>query len=273
MDLILAIEVKGMNGKSIAYVLDTLHKKYNVCTFIIGGAIRDTVMAVCNRITVPPCKDVDIGFCCSASEIEKICNNESWPVHTRFTGRVDIGKNDSVTRGIILEGKSINSYNNDVRRVSSSVPACIGSDLFVENIFRDFTIGSIWYDPVNKVIIDPTGHGIEDTLQMKLRIPVDKSMWNNWVLGNPSKLMRYFKHRANGYTVIDQATEDFIIKCIKNGCNGKTFSADDMYCSTTLSRSINVGKDAAQKKKNFKDVLEKSLGTAKVQELFGNTLN
>jgi hypothetical protein len=45
---------------------------------------------------------------------------------------------------------------------------------------------------------------------LKLRIPV--SNWKFWFQGNPTKLMRYMKMKAKGYSAIDLETEKFILE-------------------------------------------------------------
>jgi hypothetical protein len=266
MDVILKTPVGGLHNQTMGTVMDRLYNRHSICTFIIGGAIRDTIISICNNLPAQPCKDIDIGFSTSATEMEAIMQKENWIGQKVSTGRIEIGRVVQKNE-ITLEGKAINSFNNDM--VSDHhKPQCIGNDLYVENVYRDFTIGAIWYDPVNKAIIDPTGHGVEDALTMKLRIPVPKNLWPAWVRGNPSKLMRYYKHRANGYTAIDQETDDFITDCVTKGCNGKTFSANEMNCANTLSKGVHVGHNKDQKKQNFKKVLVDSLGHQKVQQLF-----
>ncbi len=54
---------------------------------------------------------------------------------------------------LYLEGKSINGLNNDIEPWSGGTKST-GSDLHSEPMYRDFTLNSLCYDPVNKVIIE-----------------------------------------------------------------------------------------------------------------------
>ncbi|KAL9648072.1 hypothetical protein ABK040_012126 [Willaertia magna] len=113
-------------------------------------------------------------------------------------GSVIIGNENCDLR---LKGKAISGLNNDNHPVKSGIPRCFGTDLVRENICRDFTCNALWYDPINKCIIDPTGdgQGIKDVLEKVIRIPVKEKYWNFWAKGNPSKIMRYYKFMQMGY--------------------------------------------------------------------------
>jgi hypothetical protein len=53
-------------------------------------------------------------------------------------------------------------------------------DLFEENICHDFCCNSLYYDPQNLVVYDPTGWGVHDCFRRLLRIPVPRSQWFDW---------------------------------------------------------------------------------------------
>jgi hypothetical protein len=83
-----------------------------------------------------------------------------------------------------LEGKTIRCMNSDVNLYDSKQPIkSIGTDLWLENIYGDFTVNRLWYDPSNDMIIDPTGWGVADTLNKHLRIPVPQAQWDMWARG------------------------------------------------------------------------------------------
>jgi hypothetical protein len=171
---------------------------------------------------------------------------------------VKIGKED----GNPLEGKCINGYNNGKFEIKStknkSIPICIGTDLYAENICRDFTVNSLWYDPINETVIDPTSKGIQDTIKKILRIPVSKKDQKQewWFKGNPSKILRYWKFIARGYTP-DEETQKFVIeKAKKVYKDSNTDWKDRMNCSFFIWHNYKTNDE----KKRFQDCIKKDLG-------------
>ena len=60
----------------------------------------------------------------------------------------------------ILFLKTLGGWNCD-RMPLSSTPKSFGSELHLEASYRDFTCNALCYDPLNKMIIDPTGFGMQ----------------------------------------------------------------------------------------------------------------
>lgn len=224
-----------------------------ICVFIVGGAIRDCIIGKDKK----EINDIDMGFGCTANEIEAIARKNSWWKSNCFIspfGRVQLGDSSKI---LFLEGKSINGFNNDRIKIPN-LPSSIGTDLFAENMYRDFSCNALWYDPFNEVIIDPTGHGVEDSLKMILRIPVDKDFWDKWIEGNPLKLYRYWKFRARGYKPADQDTKNFF--CSKAFEIAKKWKKND--CKIMLLNGVIGGKQdsvAKSKAKYFRDCLNEDL--------------
>ncbi len=204
-DIFRAIFATKIEGMDITFrqVFDVLLGK-GICVFVVGGAIRDSIIG---NAWPPICiyyylgkkkeeiKDIDMGFGCSAKMIKTIAIEQGWwkPNYSISPfGMLQLG---DTAKDLYLEGKSINGMNNDRLRLPNK-PSTTSSDLFAENIYRDFSCNALWYDPFNETIVDPTGHGVEDSLKKILRIPVDKDMWDTWLTGNSTKVYRYWKFRA-----------------------------------------------------------------------------
>jgi hypothetical protein len=107
---------------------------------------------------------------------------------------------------LYLEGKSLDELNNDRHPIVSKfknliISTSIETNLYNVHFCRNFTYNAFWYDCINKTIIDSTGQGIDDVLNLKLRIPVLN--WDIWMEGNPTKLMRYMKMKVKGYFPVD----------------------------------------------------------------------
>ena len=45
-----------------------------------------------------------------------------------------------------------------------------------------------------------------------LRIPVPRSRWEEWIQGNPTKLIRYWKFIGRGFKPVDFNTHEFMVK-------------------------------------------------------------
>ena len=78
---------------------------------------------------------------------------------------------------------------------------------FGDGIALEYTTNSLAYfaDGLN-IVIDITGTGITDTCTMKIRIPVDANMRDEWTLQSYIKVFWFWKLRKKGYTAIDDVS-------------------------------------------------------------------
>jgi hypothetical protein len=67
--------------------------------------------------------------------------------------------------------------------------------------YRDFACNCVYYDPVNRVLIDPTGSGIEDALGHRLRMVYDKELQSKAEIGRIG--LRAVVMLALGYEITD----------------------------------------------------------------------
>jgi hypothetical protein len=169
--------------------------------FVVGGAVRDAVQG---RTDI---KDIDMAYGCSAAEMRRVAAAEGWPVaYTSPNGLVQLGEQKAK---FALEGKSLNGFNSDVADFAE--PRVCGCDLTRELSVRDFTCNSLFYDPLNGTVLDPSGVGVADARARRLRIPVAQESWSEWVRGNPTKLLRYWKMVSRDYSAADAVTRAFIL--------------------------------------------------------------
>ncbi|KAF0978386.1 hypothetical protein FDP41_002901 [Naegleria fowleri] len=231
-----------------ATYLDVLKYIVNegVPVFIVGGAVRDVLYAVLKeketniQNIIGKVKDIDIGFGCPPQKLFE-----------KLSKKYTTGIQSPGPRGLVV----------------SDIPQCFGTDLVGENICRDFTCNSLWYDLINECVIDPIGkgQGIKDALNKVLRIPVKEKYRDFWAKGNPSKIMRYYKFLQKGYKPADESTRQFIIKMANK------FSDGEMECKNQLIKGVmNSKTDAAalKKKEEFLELLKKDVGSARLKELF-----
>jgi tRNA nucleotidyltransferase/poly(A) polymerase len=262
---ILSDNIPGLNISYIKF-MKGVHEE-NIPIFIVGGAVRDVIYEFCvgkktEMDNVNSINDIDFGFGDSPENLKKAIKRRALVddgdiIIRKTTGLVKIGKES----GNPLEGKCINGYNNDRYEIKSSknnsIPICIGTDLNAENICRDFTVNALWYDPINETVIDPTSKGIQDTIKKIVRIPVtnkyQKQEW--WFKGNPSKILRYWKFIARGYTP-DEGTRKFIIEKAKQVYSDQnTKWKDQMNCTIFLNNYNNNFE-----KEKFKNCIKEDLG-------------
>ena len=203
--------VTGLGMVTASMVLDTL--KANGCpVFIFGGVVRDQFLGLSPN-------DVDVEVECEIAAIVAICKRE-WGSH------VCGGENDNITHiGTKDDPKAIDLAPTNMTFYASLV-----------NL--EYTANSLAYGKNGEdLILDIPGSGVKDACNKIIRIPSDDnsvSSWETWYTSD-SKLYRYWKLRAKGFTAFNNATEDYIIhnvmRAINNGVpTGREFK--DFYCKT-----------------------------------------
>lgn len=248
-DIILARKVSGLRDVSFLQVLQEFYSA-NIPVFIVGGAVGD-VVTVANDYKmidieqIENIKDIDLGFGESAQTVLELMLKKGWKCSmNRQTGLISIGDKT----GIFLEGKSINGLNSDRYTLEIETLVNMGTNLYIDTICRDFTMNSLWYDAMNRVIIDPTRHGLQDTLNKTLRVPVPWEDRMLWVKGNPTKLIRYWKFIARGYQPANKNTREFIIEqATLYGCDEN--KRKRLECYNQLTFGIKHGNDGAAQKR------------------------
>jgi len=76
--------------------------------------------------------------------------------------------------------------------------AVFGTSFETDVAHRDFACNSVYYDPVNKVIIDPTGRGLSDAKKKELYIVCDPQIRNSY--HQAEVVIRFFKFLCRGFT-------------------------------------------------------------------------
>lgn len=272
MDTIFKKQVLGLK----ATFNDIFQKMFDngIAVFVVGGAIRDVLQGM----QAGDINDIDMSFDCSARELEDLAKKEGWqPVSVRpSSGLVQLG---TVTPGqLYLEGKHIFGHNSDTLVTSPGV-RCSGADLTLELFCRDFTVNALFYDPINRTIVDISGCGVQDATNKILRIPVEQSMWETWVNGNPSKLLRYYKFMSRGYTPACEETRKFIMRkwqeltCPDTAADrqphqDKYHPTSPCYLTPRLLRIL-YGNLKPKEQAGFKQAMEADLGADFFKKHFG----
>lgn len=204
--------VTGLEMVTASTVLDTL--KANGCpVFIFGGVVRDQFLGVSSN-------DVDVEVECEIASIVAICRRE-WGSH------VCGDENDTITHiGMKDDPKAMDLAPTNMTFYASLV-----------NL--EYTANSLAYGKNGEdIILDIPGSGVKDACNRTIRIPSDddsESSWDDWYTSD-SKLYRYWKLRAKGFTAFNNATKSYItsnvVRAISdNGVpRGRAFK--NFYCKT-----------------------------------------
>lgn len=81
--------------------------------------------------------------------------------------------------------------------------AQFGADLSTDVAHRDFACNALYYDPKNKVIIDPSGSGLADVQTRKLTLVSDRGRQSS--VEAAKMAIRFFKFVSRGYAPADSA--------------------------------------------------------------------
>lgn len=150
-----------------------------------GGFVRDLVNSVYPH-------DLDGQYSCKTEEILKYCREilgESFCSADRNSSFFFIGNHS-------LEGFNWNAFFS------------------LED--QEYTPDSLYYDPLNKVLIDLSGNGLEDIMRTQIRIPVERSNWDKWLIKDNDdpilrlyslrKVPRYWKLKKIGFKDYNEET-------------------------------------------------------------------
>jgi tRNA nucleotidyltransferase/poly(A) polymerase len=196
--------------------VDAIHRAgYEV--FLTGGAIRDAVHAMAARPDateaelIAMLKDIDLATTAPPPVIREICmsiapeyeNGGVWsPKDVDQFGSVLVGGPKAKLPN--PEGLDINCLRSDgafeqmifhADTGENAYPYTFDHSLLDDTGTRDFTCNALYYDPRTKVLIDPTGKGIEDAKQKRLRI----SRWQT-LEKDDNIALRFWKFRLRGFT-------------------------------------------------------------------------
>ena len=218
--------VEGIGGGvTVAVVLNALEKD-GCFPFFYGGVVRDIFLDSASLA------DVDLEADCNPENVMDICN-ENWGSQNCYSNNP----------AIVHIGRVVNSPD-DAIDVASTELTFYGQNSLLN---LEYTVNSLALH--GSIIIDLTGHGVEDVCAKKIRIPSDDNSvqsWDNWRETSPVRLYRYWKLRTKGFTAADQDTSGYIIAQTKlaiTADNGNEFKG--FYCRTVYqAKGYNVSIDS-----------------------------
>jgi len=191
-------------------VLSSISQGGHHC-YLVGGQVRDIIRGVLST-------DVDFNYSCTAQQVALICVGRCWPTKLKAIGPVQlpnyvlIGDEGSEN---YLEGFSI-SFN--------ATKACYE---------MDFRQNMCMYDLTNDVIIDKTGHGVQDIRSRSLRLScATNESYQAWAAATITpgfKELRYIK---------------FLLRALAKGEPLQTDDAERTFVVNSLRRSMLTNADA-----------------------------
>lgn len=165
--------------------------------FLVGGTVRDV-------LSNTPTNDVDV--------VTSMPLQKSLPlIQSMYRSKPSISKEN----GFVRIGGSPGSGDPfiDLKMFSHSdlgtSNAIFGNNLDLDLEHRDFACNSIYYDPINKALIDPSGRGITDAENRILFVVCNTSRRIAFMLGQIG--IRFFKFRSFGFTATT-GTDEIILR-------------------------------------------------------------
>jgi hypothetical protein len=147
--------------------------------------------------------------------------------------KMDPDRRWAVRASYISFGRPINADGDDLPfAIEGAIPqkGVKGEDGMVELgwAMGDFACNGLNYCSLNKVIIDMSGHGVQDCQGKPpiLRIPYGEKQWETWMhlLHHWVNLWRWFKFRARGQTGSSEEAKDkkFVVQQLIQNCKMKS---------------------------------------------------
>jgi hypothetical protein len=164
----------------------------NFC-FLVGGQVRDILRGVLSS-------DCDFNYSCSAQEVAMVCVRHEWAVKYKPIG-------DTPAPNYVLIGDESSAHYLEGFPLSFNA---------TEPCYKmDFRQNMCFYDLTNDVVLDKTGHGVEDIRARALRLScAEGESYESWAAATITpglKELRYVKFllraRAKGAPLTVDAAE------------------------------------------------------------------
>jgi hypothetical protein len=160
--------------------------------FVTGGAVRDILLGGnpndIDLATTMPAPDLYADIVASPARLGKKGGRQGQPeVRKNFPFSIVQIEPTKVTGLDILSTHDLSHGNSSL-------------SLDMDAFARDFTINALYFDPTSKLVIDPTGSGLQDIVDKKLRFVRQPG---KAVAADPVMAARWIKFMKKGYTPAD----------------------------------------------------------------------
>jgi hypothetical protein len=208
-------------GRQASAYLGWLHQR-GIEAYLVGGVVRDLIAGTSSGLTDDEVKEKmrDVDIVAAAPPMVGVKMFAEHPVAGGKSYNQAGGVwSDAGKWGMVLAGGAKGGFGNreegldyasmlsagafqpviqnqDAPAEPDVAPLDFDHDIQKDARRRDFSVNSLYYDPHNHAILDPTGYGIEDAQKKHLRVIAgDKEL-----VGNHNISFRFWKFRIRGYT-------------------------------------------------------------------------
>ncbi len=193
--------------------------------YLCGGAIRDAIHEfhtkpdATTEELIETLKDIDIVTSAPPPVVREIAQKIApeykdgavWspPIVDQFGSVLIGGPKAGLPNPEGLDVTSIRSEGAHTTQIPHSdtgekvFPYTFDHEIEDDTKTRDFACNSLYYDPLNKVLLDPTGKGIEHSQNRQLRV-ADRDNLSQ----DDSAALRFWKFRLRGFTATEKDTKD-----------------------------------------------------------------
>ncbi|MEV0269665.1 hypothetical protein AB0H43_12865 [Hamadaea sp. NPDC050747] len=165
--------------------------------FLTAGAVRDI-------IADRECRDVDIATTMPLEKLFRI-------VDGMYEGTIRFD-NENRSNGQLTLGGAPGTTDPFVdirvfRHLWPGTPRAIfGSSFEQDTAYRDFACNSLYFDPINNALIDPTGYGLSDAADSRLRAVYNAKLRTHLQIAEIG--VRMIKFCVQGYSAADGHEEE-----------------------------------------------------------------
>lgn len=177
-------------------------RRASITMFFFGGAVVHALLGDIAGIV-----DVDVTYGELPARLKHQLDGAGFhPVRLENNVKLVCGTGKRVMEGMPMFSCEVND------EAVLSTERVVSNDLDENLLTIDFCCNSVLFDPIANHFIDPSGAGLHDIMNKKLRIPVVHSMWDLWLNQNKRKCARYWKMRLQGFTAATVETHEFLVK-------------------------------------------------------------
>lgn len=179
-------------------VMEIWSRGYEI--FLVGGTVRDIIAGL-------PTNDVDLVTSMPLIKAVPLLSS-------MYRKEPEISHKDGYVRlgGTPRSGDPFIDLKMFCHDDPGTDVALFGNQFHLDMQYRDFACNSIYYDPINQTLIDPSGTGISDAQTKSLFIVCDITRRKPYSLGQLA--IRFFKFMSRGFiastTTIDLVTSQVV---------------------------------------------------------------
>lgn len=185
------------NSSYFDFISEVWYRGFDI--FLVGGTVRDVINGSISN-------DVDLVTSMPLSKVYSLATAMFGRIPKEYcktnTGYIKIAGSSS-SEDPFMDLKTFCSHGLGTDH------AVFGNNMSLDTSLRDFACNAVYYEPINQLLIDPSGIGIRDAQEKRLSIVADKSIPNRrYQVGTIP--IRFLKFVIRGY-VFDEVQQKSLI--------------------------------------------------------------